>query len=115
MTGDDMKDEGRVLNLDKPRTFKITWNTMRALQREYGTVEAAFEKVASSDFDAILYLLWAAQDDEEPIEMDALGELITPEVFGEAFETAFEMSGSQQKKKGILSRVFHPNVKRPRR
>lgn len=115
MTGDDMKDEGRVLNLDKPRTFKVTWNTMRALQKKYGTVESAFEKVSVSDYDAILYLLWAAQVGDDPLDIDALGAVISPQTFAEAFSTAFEMSGAPQKKKSLLSRALHPNAKRPRR
>lgn len=114
MTGDDMKDEGRVITLDKPRTFKLTWNSMRALQKQYETVEAAMEKVAAGDYDAILYVLWASQVGDDKLGLDELGELITPERFGEAFAEAFGLIGAAQKPK--RRGLFHrKNADRPRR
>lgn len=113
MTGEDFKDDGRVLMLDRPRTFKLTWNTMRLLQKEYKSVESAMNKVADGDYDAILYLLWAAQTGQERLNFDELGELIEPDKFAEAFSTAFELSGTEPTKKKRLFR--RKNASGPRR
>lgn len=102
MTGDDMKDEGRVLVLDKPRRFHTTWNTMRALQKEYGSVETAMEKVAAGDYDAILYLLWAAQADDEKLALDELGDVIEPGNFEQTFSAAFSLADEPVKKQGFF-------------
>lgn len=115
MSGEDMQDHGYIINLDRPREFKLTWNTMVALQDRYKTAEAAFEKIAAGDFEAIRYLLCAAQTGEDPLTEEELGALITPATADEAFRVALGIADpAPKKRRGIFGLIHSKNAKRPR-